>query len=126
MVNIVAGVIKDKDKILICKRPKTKSNGLLWEFAGGKVEKGESLIKALERECLEEINVKVKVNELIMETEYVYPDITVLIHFFYAEIIDGDLKALEHSEIKWIEAKDLSKYNFCSANKDIIEFLGNE
>lgn len=125
MLKIVAGVITKDDKTLICKRPKDKSNGLLWEFAGGKVEKGETLQDALIRECLEELDVRVEVKDFIMRTEYSYPDVDVEINFFYSEIKEGKEKCLEHSEIKWVDFNELSDFQFCPADKDIVKFLMN-
>lgn len=123
MLKIVAGVITKDNKVLICKRPQTKSNGLLWEFAGGKVEKNETLQDALIRECFEELSVQIKVDDFIMKTEYSYPDVDVEINFFYAQIINGHEKCLEHCEIKWVNFDELSKFKFCPADKDIVKFL---
>ena len=57
MVEVVAALIWDKDKFLICQRPANKARALLWEFVGGKVEKGETKEQALIRECKEELNI---------------------------------------------------------------------
>lgn len=61
MLEVVAAFIKENDKFLICQRPSYKARGLMWEFVGGKVEKGETPQQALARECMEELAVKVKV-----------------------------------------------------------------
>lgn len=123
MLKIVAGVITKDDKVLICKRPENKSNALLWEFAGGKVEKDETLENALIRECFEELDVKIKVCDFIMKTEYSYPDVDVEINFFYAQIISGQEKSLEHCDIKWVKFDELPNFKFCPADKDIVNFL---
>ena len=54
MVQVAAALIWDKGKFMICQRPAHKTNALLWEFVGGKAEKGESTEDALKRECMEE------------------------------------------------------------------------
>lgn len=59
MVEVVAALIWNKDKFLICQRPANKARALLWEFVGGKVEKGETKEQALIRECKEELNVTI-------------------------------------------------------------------
>ncbi len=123
MLKIVAGVITKDDKVLICKRPESKSNALLWEFAGGKVEKDETLENALIRECFEELDVKIEVCDFIMKTEYSYPDVDVEINFFYAKIINGQEKSLEHCDIKWVNFDELLNFKFCPADKDIVNFL---
>lgn len=68
MTEVVAALIKKDDKFLICQRPKNKARGLLWEFVGGKVEKGEGLQDALKRECKEELDVDIEVGELFCES----------------------------------------------------------
>ena len=55
MTEVVAALIWDKEKFMICQRPTHKARGLLWEFVGGKVELGESKEQALIRECQEEL-----------------------------------------------------------------------
>lgn len=67
----------EKDKFLICQRPVHKVRGLLWEFVGGKDEKGETKKQALERECQEELPITVEPHNVFMEVKHEYPDITV-------------------------------------------------
>ena len=63
MVEVVAALIWDKDKFLICQRPEHKARGLLWEYVGGKVEAGETKQEALVRECKEELDVMISVEK---------------------------------------------------------------
>ena len=77
ITEVVAALIFDGDKILICQRPAHKARGLLWEFVGGKVEPGETKPQALVRECREELDVTVNVGDVFMEISHVYPDIEV-------------------------------------------------
>ena len=53
MTEVVAALIWDQNKFMICQRPANKTRGLLWEFVGGKVEPGETKEQALIRECQE-------------------------------------------------------------------------
>lgn len=57
MTEVVAALIWDSNKFMICQRPAHKARGLLWEFIGGKVEPGETKEQALIRECREELNI---------------------------------------------------------------------
>ena len=57
MTEVVAALIWDQGKFMICQRPAHKARGLLWEFVGGKVEPGETKEQALIRECQEELAV---------------------------------------------------------------------
>lgn len=120
ITEVVAALIFDGDKILICQRPAHKARGLLWEFVGGKVEPGETKPQALVRECREEIDVTVNVGDVFMEISHVYPDIEVRLTLFKAKISQGTPKRLEHNDIKWVSAGELSLYEFCPADKEII------
>ena len=70
MTEVVAALIWNNDRFLICQRPKHKSCGLLWEFVGGKVEQGETKEQALIRECKEELDITLSVGEIFMETTH--------------------------------------------------------
>lgn len=120
ITEVVAALIFDGDKILICQRPAHKARGLLWEFVGGKVEPGETKPQALVRECHEELDVTVNVGDVFMEISHVYPDIEVRLTLFKAKISQGTPKRLEHNDIKWVSAGELSLYEFCPADKEII------
>lgn len=126
MVEVVAALIKDGNKFMICRRPPHKARGLLWEFVGGKVEHGETKEQALVRECREELCVTVKVGGVFCEVVHKYPDITVHLTLFCAEIISGVPKLLEHVDIKWITPDEISGYDFCPADKEILEKIKEE
>ncbi len=126
MVEVVAALIWNKDKFLICQRPANKARALLWEFVGGKVEKGETKEQALIRECKEELNVTIDVGDIFLEVVHEYPDITVHLTLYNATIVEGVLQKLEHNDIKWITIAEISRYDFCPADKDILEKLKGE
>lgn len=67
ITEVVAALIWDHDKFMICQRPAHKARGLLWEFVGGKVEPGETREQALIRECQEELAVTLDVGEVFMD-----------------------------------------------------------
>lgn len=121
MVEVVAALIRDNEKFLICQRPANKARALLWEFVGGKVERGESKEEALIRECKEELNITLSVGDVFMEVTHEYPDITVHLTLFNATITSGIPKKLEHNDIKWITREEISNYDFCPADVEILE-----
>ena len=90
MTQVVAALIERDGKLLICQRPAHKARSLLWEFAGGKVEAGETAQQALIRECREELDVTVLVGEPYMRVEHVYPDISIELTLFRAAIERGE------------------------------------
>lgn len=126
MVQVAAALIWQGDKFMICQRPVTKTRALEWEFVGGKAEKGETLEEALIRECHEEIGVTVKVGEIFMELDHVYPDITIHLTLFNCEIADGTVQKLEHNDIRFITPDEIPQYNFCPADKEILEKIIRE
>ncbi len=125
MTEVVAALIWDDDKFMICQRPKEKARGLLWEFAGGKVEPGETKEAALIRECREELGVTISVGGVFMEVEHRYPDITVRLTLFNAKIAEGVPQMLEHNDIRWIRREDIPLYAFCPADVEILKKLQN-
>jgi len=123
MTEVVAALIWDNDRFMICQRPAGKKRALLWEFVGGKVEKGESQKDALIRECREELGVTVKPNDIFMEVIHKYPDITVKLILFNAVIAEGEPKKLEHNDIRWIKVSQIDDYDFCPADTEILARL---
>ena len=123
MVEVVAALIWDKGRFMICQRPAHKARGLLWEFVGGKVEAGETKAQALIRECREELAVTVAVGDVFMEVIHEYPDITIRLTLFNAKITDGIPKMLEHHDIKWIFPSQIPKFDFCPADTDILALI---
>lgn len=123
MVEVVAALIWDNNKFLICQRPATKARALLWEFVGGKVELGETEKEALIRECQEELAITIGVSNVFMDVVHEYPDITVHLTVFNATIVMGAPQTLEHNDIKWITVDEISEYDFCPADVKILEGL---
>ena len=126
MTQVVAALIWDKEKFMICQRPKHKTRGLLWEFVGGKVEQGESRQQALVRECREELDVTVSVGEVFIEVIHEYPDMTVDLTLYNCVIVDGEPKMLEHNDIRWITPDEIDSFDFCPADKVILEKIKSE
>ena len=120
MTEVVAALIWKGDKFMICQRPANKARALLWEFVGGKVEPGETKEQALIRECREELAVTLSVGDVFMDVIHEYPDITVHLTLFNATIAKGEPQKLEHNDIKWITTSEISNYEFCPADKEII------
>ncbi|MBQ7122224.1 MAG: (deoxy)nucleoside triphosphate pyrophosphohydrolase [Clostridia bacterium] len=121
MVQVVAALIRQGNKFMIFQRPVTKTRAFQWEFVGGKVEAGETLEEALIRECREEIGVTVKVGDIFMEVDHEYPDITIHLTLFNAEIAQGIPEKLEHNDIRCITPDEIPQYRFCPADDAILE-----
>lgn len=123
VTEVVAALVRDGDKFLICQRPAHKARGLLWEFVGGKVEPGETKEQALIRECREELAVTLSVGRVFMEVDHDYPDLNVHLTLFNAKIRKGVPQMLEHNDIRWITAEEIPQYEFCPADETILKKL---
>ena len=121
MTEVVAALIWQGDKFMICQRPAHKARGLLWEFVGGKVEAGETKEQALIRECREELAVTLAVGDVFMHVTHEYPDLTVHLTLFNAIIAEGEPQRLEHNDIQWISTSEIPKYEFCPADEEILK-----
>ena len=126
ITEVVAALIWNGDKFMICQRPAHKARGLLWEFVGGKVEPGETKETALIRECQEELAVTLSVGDVFTEVTHEYPDITVRLTLFHAVIARGEPQKLEHNDIRWITPAEIPQYNFCPADEEILVMIKNE
>ena len=126
MVEVVAALFRRENKFMICQRPANKARGLLWEFVGGKVEPGETPEQALVRECREELGIETSVGPLFTEVIHEYPDITVRLSVYRAEIVRGTPQLLEHNDIRWITPSEISRYRFCPADQPILAKITGE
>ena len=121
MAEVVAALIWNGDKFMICQRPSHKARGLLWEFVGGKVELGETKEQALIRECEEELGILLSVGDMFTDVIHEYPDITVHLTLFNATISEGEPQKLEHNDIRWIMPCEIPNYEFCPADEEILK-----
>lgn len=126
MTEVVAALVWENGKFMICQRPAHKARGLLWEFVGGKVEKGETKEEALIRECHEELDVTVAVEDIFMDVLHEYPDLTVHLTLFNSRIAEGVPKLLEHNDIKWITPQEIGNFDFCPADEEILKRITKE
>ena len=126
MTQVVAALIWDGSRFMICQRPAHKARGLLWEFVGGKVEPGETKPQALIRECREELGITVSLHALVMELHHVYPDLTIHLSLYHCSIAAGIPQLLEHNDLRWITPSEIPQYDFCPADAEILERIQAE
>ena len=95
-------------------------------FVGGKVEWGETKEQVLIRECKEELDIILAVDDAFMDVVHEYPDVRVLLTVFNATIAEGEPKRLEHNDIQWITVSEIDNYDFCPADIEILKKLISE
>ncbi|WP_020072332.1 (deoxy)nucleoside triphosphate pyrophosphohydrolase [Faecalispora sporosphaeroides] len=121
MTEVVAALIWDGNRFMICQRPAGKARPLLWEFVGGKVEPGETKEQALIRECQEELGITVRPGGVFCEVTHDYLDLTVHLTLLHAVISSGTPQKLEHNDIRWITPEEIPQYEFCPADVELLE-----
>lgn len=122
-IEVVAALIWEGERFMICQRPAHKARGLLWEFVGGKQEPGESMQEALQRECREELDIEISVGDKFMDVYHDYPDLPVHLTLFHAVISQGVPKLLEHNDLRFILVEEIEQYAFCPADEEILKEL---
>ena len=102
-IDVVAAVILNDGKVLITKRMPDKLLGGLWEFPGGKVEKGETKRSALRRELIEEIDVETEIGDKKGVYQHAYTHFSVTVSTYTAKITSGKVRKLEVADYRWID-----------------------
>ena len=123
MMEVVAAMIRDADRVLLCRRPEGKAQGGKWEFPGGKIEPGETGEAALARECREELDVTLGVGRALADVRQEYPGRSVHLTLYEARIASGALRMIEHSDIRWVTPQELGEYDLCPADARLVERL---
>ena len=118
---VAAAIIHQEGKVFITRRKLDADQGGLWEFPGGKHEKGESLEQCLKRELKEEINVEVSNIEPFWILRHRYPEKEVELHFFTCSLVGGDPQPIGCIEMAWVPPKELGTYPFPAADKPVLE-----
>ena len=121
-IEVVAGIIKDGDKIFATQRGYGEfKDG--WEFPGGKMEPGETPQQALARELKEELAIDVNVGDFLCTVNYDYPTFHLTMHCFYCSVIGGELPLLEHEAAKWLNMLELHSVNWLPADVEVVASL---
>ncbi len=127
MITVVAALIKKGNKYLIARRS-TGSEDVLgkWEFPGGKVEPGESEEHAIEREIKEEFEMDIKAVRFLTNNVCEYPSKTIDLRLYECKHISGEFHLHDHSEYKFVNKKDIIKYELCPADIPLAEYVNKE
>ena len=126
-IKVVAGLILQNDKLLICQRPNFKDHPLKWEFPGGKIKNDETNEEALIREINEELSINIINYEELISYNFNYKDLNkkVFIYFYLVNNFSGKVLNNFHKELKWIEIKDIREYDFLEGDLKIIEHISS-
>jgi A/G-specific adenine glycosylase len=115
--DVTAAVILRNGKVLIAQRPEGKLLGGLWEFPGGKRERGESLPACLRRELMEELGVSVRVREKQLAVEHAFSHFRITLHVFRCDSLRGNPKPIDAAAVRWVRIRDLRRYPMGKADR---------
>ena len=126
-IKVVAGLILQNNKLLICQRPNFKDHPLKWEFPGGKIKNDETNEVALIREINEELSINILNYEELISYNFDYKDLKkqVFIYFYLVNNFSGKVLNNFHKELKWIEIKDIREYDFLEGDLKIIDHISS-
>ena len=126
-IKVVAGLILQNNKLLICQRPNFKDHPLKWEFPGGKIKNDETNEEALIREINEELSINIINYVKLISYNFNYKDLNkkVFIYFYLVNNFSGKVLNNFHKELKWIEIKDIREYDFLEGDLKIIDHISS-
>ena len=125
-VLVAACALIDADgRVLIAQRPEGKTMAGLWEFPGGKVEKGERPEESVIRELKEELGITVKEDCLAPLTfaSHVYPDFHLLMPLYVCRRWEGTVTATEGQRLAWVKPNRLRDYDMPPADVPLVSHL---
>lgn len=123
-IEVVAGLIFDGQKLLICQRRHDAAFPLKWEFPGGKVEAGESASDALARELKEELDIAAGAMRLLHQHNHAYPNgPDVSLKFFHVIQYQGEIRNLVFEQIAWSKLTDLIRFDFLDGDLPLVQQL---
>jgi 8-oxo-dGTP diphosphatase len=124
MKRVVAGLIADQSKLLVCQRTRHQTMPLKWEFPGGKIEEGEQPRDALRRELEEELGILATIGDEVARIQHQYPNrSTVELRFYVVRQFQGEIENRIFRDIQWVNLRDLPKYDFLEADLTLVRDL---
>jgi 8-oxo-dGTP diphosphatase len=123
---VAAAALVDVDgRVLICKRPHGKHLAGMWEFPGGKVEKGETPEACLIRELHEELGINVVQACLapFVFTSHAYDSFHLLMPLYVCRRWNGVVQAREHEAIAWVRPNRMADYPMPPADAPLVAWL---
>jgi 8-oxo-dGTP diphosphatase len=119
---IVGAAIVVDGRVLACERSEPPEVAGRWEFPGGKVEPGETDEEALVRECAEELGVQVGIGDRVGR-DVPLAHGRALLRVWFAELIEGEPRPLEHSDLRWLAPDELDSVPWLPADAPIVAEL---
>ena len=124
MKRVVAGLIVQDGKLLVCQRTRHQTMPLKWEFPGGKIEEGEQPRDALRRELEEELGILATIGDEVKRIQHEYPNGGMVeLRFYVVREYQKEIENRIFRDMQWAEPKDLPKYDFLEADLLLVRDL---
>jgi len=124
MKRVVAALIIEDGKLLVCQRTRHQTMPLKWEFPGGKIEEGEQPRAALRRELDEELGIEATIGDELARIQHEYPNGGMVeLRFFVVREYEGELENRIFKDMQWTAPKDLPKFDFLEADLTLVNDL---
>ena len=120
-LDVVAAVIERDGQILLAQRPGHADQAGMWEFAGGKVESGESQPQALMRELREELGIEAVVGQYIASHQREVSGRLIHLHAWHVPAYQGELNAYEHQNLVWCSPEEALHYPLAPADIPLLQ-----
>jgi len=121
--DVTAAVIRKRGRVLIAQRPVGGMLGGLWEFPGGKRERGEWLEECLRREIKEELGVEIEVGQPVTQVKHAYTHFRITLHAFECRLVNGRPRAIQVADWRWVRFDELDDFAFAVTDRKIIQAL---
>lgn len=126
-LKVVCAIIENNGKILVVQRSETMKLALKWEFPGGKIEENETEIESLKREINEELHIEINPTTRLAPSIHHYPNLSIKLIPFVAQLISGELKLIEHKQALWLSKSELHTLDWAEADIPIVkEYINYE
>lgn len=124
MKRVVAGLIAQDGKLLVCQRTRHQTMPLKWEFPGGKIEEREQPRDALRRELEEELGILATIGDEVARIQHEYPNGGMVeLRFFVVREYKGEIENRIFKDMRWALPEELPKYDFLEADLTLVRDL---
>ncbi|MFC2091046.1 (deoxy)nucleoside triphosphate pyrophosphohydrolase, partial [Bacteroidota bacterium] len=115
-----------ESKLLLAQRSEQMSHPLMWEFPGGKLHKGESPEKCIKREIMEELHVRIEVEQLLPSVIHNYGSKTVKLIPFICSLVSDEIRLVQHRAYTWVSKNEVTDYDILPPDLEVIKNINRE
>jgi A/G-specific adenine glycosylase len=122
-IQVGAGIVWRRGRILLCKRPAHVMLGGLWEFPGGKIDPGETPEQCIRRELKEECDLDVRVGKHLVDVTHTYSHLRVTLRCYHCQSPRGRVRRIGCDDFRWVRPEEIAAFPLPKADVRILEAL---